>query len=334
MYADDDARARPSNNEDAPVTDSIAERNRAGGPASMLALDEAVGHLIRRAQQRHTALWTSEFNGDLTGPQYAVISAIAGQSGLDQRAVGERASLDKSTTADIVARLESQGWLRFARDPADGRRKTLTLTPLARAALVEVTRRAGLVQERVLQPLPLSRTDAFLDALRLVGYAGNVPAPSDTPTSVLTLRDTPGHLIRRAQQVHTLAWSAEVGQVLTAPQYAVLSALWAHPDGIDQGTGGELASLDKSSMADVVRRLAARGWIARTEDPHDARRRRLSLTDVVRNDLLRLTSSVRRVQERVLAPLTTSAQREVFTTGCRALAYPDGETEVAAHRPG
>lgn len=303
------------------MTDLISERNRADPPAPVLPLRQACGHLIRRAQQRHTALWTEEFDSDLTGPQYAVICAIGGENGLDQSAVGERASLDKSTTADIVARLHEQGWLRFARDPRDGRRKTLSLTRSARTALVELTRRVELVQQRLLEPVPADRADEFLDALRLVAYAGDLPSPTGSPPSVLTLKSTPGHLIRRAQQVHTVAWGDEVGRAVTAPQYAVLSALWANPEGIDQSTAGELASLDKSSVADVVRRLAGRGWVARTVDPSDTRRRLLSLTAEVRDDLPRLTASVRRVQDRVLAPLTTAEQRETFMTGCDALAF-------------
>jgi Transcriptional regulators len=306
------------------VTELIDNRHRAEEAGPMLRLHEAAGHLIRRAQQRHTTLWTRQFADDLdvTGPQYALISAIAVGEGIDQRTAGERASLDKSSTADVVARLEGRGWLLLARDPDDGRRKVLRLTPLARAALTEVTRRAQLVQEQLLEAVPARQRKSFVDALRLVAYAGDVPPPESPQRAVLPLRDAPGHLIRRAQQVHTVAWGIEVGRTLTAPQYAVLSALWAHPEGIDQSTAGELASLDKSSMADVAQRLVRRGWVARERDGADARRRVLRLTDAVRDELLHLTPAVLRVQERLLAPLSP-AQRKAFMKGCHALAYAD-----------
>lgn len=306
------------------VIDQSHHRHRAKRAAQMVALHDTPGHLIRRAQQRHALLWTREFSVDLdiTSPQYAVLSVIAGQERLDQRAAGARASLDKSSTADVVARLEAQGWLRFTQDPADGRRKTLRLTPLARAALKEVTSRVSLVQQRLLDSVPVEQRAPFVDALRLVAYAGNVPAPGEGSDVTLAFRDAPGHLIRRAQQVHTVAWGVEVGRTLTAPQYAVLNALWHHPEGIDQSTSGELASLDKSSMADIVRRLVRRGWVARERDPADARRRLLFLTDTVREELAQLTPAVRRVQDRLLAPLADSARRELFLAGCRALGYP------------
>lgn len=301
------------------ATEAVTGQNQTNQP--LLALDEAAGHLIRRTQQRHTMVWNKEFGGDITGPQYAVISAVAGQDGLDQRAVGERASLDKSSTADIVARLEGQGWLRLSRDPADGRRNALRLTPLARTALGEVSRRVQLVQEQLLSPIPAKNRDAFLVSLRLVAYAGDVPPQEQPTSSALTVRDTAGHLIRRAQQVHTVFWGTEVGRALTAPQYAVLSALREYPEGIDQSAAGELASLDRSSMADVVQRLVKRGWVARTRATADARRRILRLTETVQGDLLQLTPAVQRVQDRLLAPLETAGQRETFQAGCRALAY-------------
>ena len=300
-----------------------ARRVRPASDAPILALQEAPGHLIRRSQQRHTLLWSHEFNGDLTGPQYAVVSAIGADSGLDQRAVGRRASLDKSSTADIVARLEGLGWLRFAKDAADGRRKSLRLTPLARTALGEVTHRAGRVQERLLAPLAPGTIEAFVAALRLVAYSGEPPVDGRAVEQVLLLGNTPGHLIRRAQQVHTVAWSKEVGTTLTAPQYAVLSALWAHPEGIDQTAGAELASVDKSSMADIVARLVKRGWVVRTRDPADARRRLLALTDPVRDELLELTPAVQRVQDQLLEPLSSIAARRRFLRGLRLLAFAD-----------
>jgi MarR family transcriptional regulator, lower aerobic nicotinate degradation pathway regulator len=61
---------------------------------------------------------------------------------------------------------------------------------------------------------------------------------------------------------------------------------------------------------------------ARERDPADARRRLLFLTDTVREELAQLTPAVRRVQDRLLAPLADSARRELFLAGCRALGYP------------
>jgi DNA-binding MarR family transcriptional regulator len=96
-------------------------------------------------------------------------------------------------------------------------------------------------------------------------------------TSPEDLRRHPGHLIRRAQQVHYWLWNAEVSSVVTSPQFAVLYALRAEKN-IDQKTLGERVSLDRSTTAEVVARLKARGLIQRFRDPRDGRRNLLRLT--------------------------------------------------------
>lgn len=278
----------------------------------------APGYLVRRAQQRHSRLWTHEFGTDLTGPQYAVVCAVGARASLDQRTVGDRASLDKSSTADVVARMQSQGWLRLMPDPRDGRRTTVELTPLARTALPEVTRRAALVQAALLEPVAPQRRAGFVASLRTVAYGGAAPPTGGEPDeAVLVLRDAPGHLLRRTQQRHTLTWISQVGRTVTPPQYAVLSTVAGHPEGIDQGSAAEIASLDKASMADVVRRLSARGWVTRTPAPEDARRRILRIRSVVRDDLSLLTPAVLTVQDRLLAPLGAKARTTFLDGLCR-----------------
>lgn len=142
------------------------------GVRTVLALHDAPGHLVRVAQQRHTLLWTAEFGTDLTGPQYAVISSVSAEGGQTQREVGDRASLDKSSTADVVARLVRRGLVNRAADPADGRRRMLRLTDDARSTLPDLTRSVLRVQERVTAPLAApAELDTFLAGCTALAYA-------------------------------------------------------------------------------------------------------------------------------------------------------------------
>jgi DNA-binding MarR family transcriptional regulator len=86
------------------------------------------GHLIRRAQQLHVALWSEVGPSELTSPQYAVLTVLRASPQLDQTEVGARASLDRSTLAEMVSRLERRGLVARRRDPGDGRRNLLELT--------------------------------------------------------------------------------------------------------------------------------------------------------------------------------------------------------------
>jgi len=269
-----------------------------------LPLDTTAGHLLRRAQQVHTALWSAEFGGDLTGPQYALLSALTQGSVVDQGTAGRLASLDKSTAADVIARLERNDWLHRQRDTSDGRRYLLSLTAPARAALEYITPKVAAVQVRLLEPLAARDRDWFTAALARVAYAGEPPPVSTEPgrPRALQMPVTPGHLLRRSEQLHGVAWARRVGTALTPSQYGLLSGLaWNAP--VDQGTAGDLASLDKSSTADIIARLLRRGLVARIPDDRDRRRKLVVLTDRARSVLEEITPAVELVQRDLVAPL-------------------------------
>ncbi len=92
------------------------------------------------------------------------------------------------------------------------------------------------------------------------------------------LANAPGHLIRRAQQVHTSVWAEVVGDDLTSSQFAVLNVLHSKP-GIDQTTLSQIASLDTSTCQDIVARLKKKGLIERVRDASDGRRWLLRLSE-------------------------------------------------------
>lgn len=87
------------------------------------------GHLMRRALQAMNLLWDHEVSHVITSPQFAALNALYGEPAIDQRTLGERISLDRSTMAEVVARLSVRGLINTARDSHDGRRKTIRLTP-------------------------------------------------------------------------------------------------------------------------------------------------------------------------------------------------------------
>jgi MarR family transcriptional regulator, temperature-dependent positive regulator of motility len=94
--------------------------------------------------------------------------------------------------------------------------------------------------------------------------------------------DMVGFLIRVSQQVHASLWGSEIGvSALTSPQFAVLHVL-AHEDPLDQTTVGARASLDRTTVASVITRLARRQFVARDRDKIDGRRNLVRMTDAGR----------------------------------------------------
>ena len=129
-------------------------------------------------------------------------------------------------------------------------------------------------------------------------------------TSHEDLRRHPGHLIRRVQQVHEWLWNAQVSAEVTSPQFAVLYALRAQQD-INQKTLGERVSLDRSTTAEVVKRLLRRGLVRSIRDQSDGRRHRLHLTPVGLRTVTRLTPKAERMNQILISVLNECEQTEL-----------------------
>jgi DNA-binding MarR family transcriptional regulator len=283
------------------------------------------GHLLRRSHQMHSLLWAQEFGSELTSPQYAVLTALAARPGVDQAQLGDLVALDKSSIADVVARLAGRLWVARERDPGDARRNILALTPAAAIALRHLAPKSARVQERILAPVPARRRDRFLLGLRAVARfepmpTAAVPTASLAPTDHPRLdNDVPGHLIRRAQRVHTAYWAETFDRELTGPQYAALHVLACWPD-INQRQLGDAAGLDKSTAADLLGRLERRGWVVRHRDPADGRGKLLALSDAAAVLVDDLAPRVAEVQQALLAPLQPT-ERDDFLRALALVAY-------------
>ena len=120
------------------------------------------GHLMRRALQAMNLLWDHEVSHVITSPQFAALNALYREPHIDQRTLGERVSLDRSTMAEVVERLRARGLVRTARDARDGRRKTIQLTPKGVAALQYLIPRTHVMTRRLVGALDQPEQAALL----------------------------------------------------------------------------------------------------------------------------------------------------------------------------
>ena len=134
--------------------------------ADTYELHKSPGHLIRRAQQVHVELWSQLVGDGITSPQFAVLCNLFQHSPLDQTQLSTLAGLDTSTCQGVVSRLQRKGLINRTRDPGDGRRWLLTLTPIGSRALDDTLPAVVEVGERLLEPLT---SDEATDLLRLLG---------------------------------------------------------------------------------------------------------------------------------------------------------------------
>jgi len=113
------------------------------------ALAKYTGSLVRRAQQRHMAVWLSEVSAELTSVQYAAMVVLQQAPGVNQRQLGDELDLDRSTIADLVARMVRNGLIERTDDPADKRSYVLFLTAAGKKQLATLRPRVASV-ERIL----------------------------------------------------------------------------------------------------------------------------------------------------------------------------------------
>ena len=123
------------------------------------------GHLLRRAVQVMNLLWDEEVSHTITSPQFAALNALYCEPKLDQRSLGQRISLDRSTMAEVVSRLSDRGLIETERDTRDGRRKTIALTPKGLHAVQQLIPRTHAMTARLVGSLAPRQRDELLRLL-------------------------------------------------------------------------------------------------------------------------------------------------------------------------
>lgn len=126
-----------------------------------------------------------------------------------------------------------------------------------------------------------------------------------------------GYLIRRAQQAHVAAWTRLVSTEISSVQYSILVVL----DRVGEASQRELCDevdLDRSTIADLVRRMERHGLIERRRDHADARRNTVTLTSHGLEERHRLRPLVHDVDKELTAALSPQ-EREALRHGLRVL---------------
>ena len=134
------------------------------GPVALLA--QSPSHLLHRVLQLALDIYAEETGkGALTQRQYAVLAACATVDGASQTDLVNMTGIDRSTLADMVARMIEKGWLGRERSKTDARAKTVRLTDKGEAALSEIAPKVAAADERILSNLVASRRSGFISAL-------------------------------------------------------------------------------------------------------------------------------------------------------------------------
>ena len=142
------------------------------------------------------------------------------------------------------------------------------------------------------------------------------------------LERSPIHLLHRAGQCASDIFQGEMGSGdLTPRQYAVLVAV-SQNEGVSQTHLVEKTGVDRSTLADIVRRMLKKGLLQRRRTKEDARAYSVKLTDEGWKVLKAADPLARKVDDKILGVLP-GTQRERFLQDLNLIVKALGKLQAA-----
>lgn len=136
-------------------------------PCGGFLVEDHVGFLLRRAHQRHVALFL-ELAGHhgLTPTQFTALFKVVEIGRVTQNLLGRLAAMDPATVQGVVRRLTARGLLSREDDPMDRRTAVLTPTDAGTALIDRTVACAQQSHDAALAPLTLAERAQLLALLR------------------------------------------------------------------------------------------------------------------------------------------------------------------------
>jgi DNA-binding MarR family transcriptional regulator len=139
------------------------------------SLKNSPGHLLRRAQQYANDLYANAVGPNGPTPrQFEVLHTVASNEGLSQTDLVRATGIDRSTLADMIARMMKKGLLSRQRTRADARANAVSITPAGRRMLSGASAAVNRAEAGTIGVLPKGQQGSFMSALR--SYAAALDA--------------------------------------------------------------------------------------------------------------------------------------------------------------
>ena len=142
------------------------------------------------------------------------------------------------------------------------------------------------------------------------------------------LSEAPSHLIRRCQQFYGDLYAREAGaRELTKQQFMLLAALEQN-EGVSQTALVEITGIDRSTLAEMVRRMLEKGLLSRERTEEDQRANAVAISPAGRKALRGARNAADRA-ERALLEALPMPDRQKFVKALSQIAQAaeqlDGE---------
>src|SRR5580698_9256708 len=137
-------------------------------------LSQSVTHLLHRVLQLALDFHTEAAGpSGLTQRQFTVLAAAGAGDGVSQSDLVRATGIDRSTLADLVARMIAKGLLERERSATDARANTVRVSEAGKLALAEGGKPAARSDERLLDLLPPKKRESFVKTLTTLAAAAD-----------------------------------------------------------------------------------------------------------------------------------------------------------------
>ena len=132
---------------------------RTGPVLGGYVVEEQVGFLMRRASQRHAAIFQEGMSAaDLTPTQFTALIKVVELGQVTQNHLGRLTAMDPATIQGVVQRLMDRALVERTANPSDRRTIIVAPTPAGMALASEAVVAARRITDATLEPLtPLER---------------------------------------------------------------------------------------------------------------------------------------------------------------------------------
>jgi DNA-binding MarR family transcriptional regulator len=135
-----------------------------GPEAGGYHVDQQIGFILRKAGQRHVAIFATHI-GDLTPPQFAALSKLDDVGETSQNQLGVLIAMDAATIKGVIDRLKGRGLVAVTKHEGDKRRLMVRLTDAGREAVARLVPLAERISAETLSPLSQRETATLLKLL-------------------------------------------------------------------------------------------------------------------------------------------------------------------------
>jgi len=125
-------------------------------------------HLLHRVEQLAAERFAKLVGDSISLRQFALLTAISEQPGLSQTDLGRATGVDRSTLADMMAKMEKRGWIVRTPSRADARAYSVVLGQAGGTILSATAQHARAADAAILDVLARTKARSLVNILTKV----------------------------------------------------------------------------------------------------------------------------------------------------------------------